>query len=136
MTLKENKYPQYNIRLNLGNPYHVRLHQHLKSNKGDIHVSRNEYLVQKLYEGIFGNMEGFPKDNLKEMEERLEKRITKELLKTILGTVGTKEGIVLPSPAVTDSEEEMKKETTDKFDDEVANAALGYFDDWSDEDDE
>ena len=70
MTLKENKYPQYNIRLNLGNPYHVRLHQHLKSNKGDIHVSRNEYLVQKLYEGIFGNMEGFPKDGRRSTARR------------------------------------------------------------------
>lgn len=134
--VRENNYPQYNIRLNLNNPYHLRLHEHLKRDKGEMFKSRNEYLVRKLYEGIFGTMEGIPKDDIKELEARLEKKITKELLKTVLGIVGNAGGVLVPLAEDTYSDTEVQEETIDKIDEEVANAALGYFDDWSEEDDE
>lgn len=129
--MSEEKTPQFNIRFNLSNPYHKKLFEHLKEFPTDVYKTKNEYVAAKLYEGVFGNLENLPEQKMREMEERIVQRVTSELLKTILSG-----NVQLTSLRFAKEETELTEDAQDKIDEEVTSAALGYFDDWSDEDDE
>lgn len=132
--MKENKTAQYNLRLNLSNPYHLKLYEHLNGIKGDMYKSKNDYMISKLYEGIFGAMDGLPDDKMKVMEERMIQRVTTEILRTLLA--GMQSDMLQSSMPSLQVGACVSEKTEDSIDEEVTNAALGYFDDWSEEEDE
>ena len=49
---------QHNFRLNLNNPMDLRIHQQLLNINLDAYKSKNNYMVRKLYQGIFGEGDG------------------------------------------------------------------------------
>lgn len=132
---KEEVY-QHNFRLNLTNPQHLKIHKQLMKINKDIYKSKNEYLVRKLYEGMFGDMEEVTEERLCEMEARITKNVMQQLLSFIL-TNGTIKSADTSADVMNKSEATKKKEPEmEDINEEVASVALGYFDDWSDTDDE
>lgn len=125
MAMKKEDMYQHPLRLNLNNPYHLRIHQQLLNVNKSIYKSKNEFIVQKLYDGIFGDEMEITKDALKEMEERITLRVTQNILTSILGMQGMNmdaKKIVADTKETTDGSIETVSEN-------VLDAALGYFDD-------
>ena len=131
---KEEVY-QHNFRLNLNNPQHLQIHRRLLHVNKDIYKSKNDYMIRKLYEGMFGE-EGMKEKTSKELENRIVKNVLQELLKVILPMVNMQPTTMFGGITSMDVNVKNKEETTDKINEQVASAALGYFDDWSELDDE
>lgn len=119
---------QHHFRLNLNNPYHLRLHRELLRVNKDVYRSKNEYVVQKLYEGVFGNDDSLGEEIVpdyyitKQLEDKITLRVMERILEKLVGKIGTEINV------------EDKSSGEEAIEDELANAALGYFDDWGDED--
>lgn len=124
---------QYNIRLNLNNPNHLRLHQAILNANMEIYKSKNNYLRKVAYRGIFGESESLDEDNdivdlsqlvtKKELEEQVKKikdSVMQEMLGMMFSFMANKTPMISAMPKV----EEQEKDT---IDDAVADAALGYF---------
>ncbi len=124
---------QHNIRLNLNNPYDLKLHQAIMNANMDIYKSKNNYLRKVVYRGIFGDADGIEDEteivdfnqfvSKKELEEA-ERRVRDSILREMFGWVFSSVPMNRPSFAVdTPSESEESSEV----DDAVAEAAIGYF---------
>ena len=127
---------QHNFRLNLNNPMDLRIHQQLLNINLDAYKSKNNYMVRKLYQGIFGEGDGLEEiktepgkaDTLISMEELedMEKRITEKIMNKVMKTLfdmACDRGVKLPEPSSDDTEEDEEL-----IDESIADAALGYFD--------
>ncbi len=111
---------QHNLRLNLNNPKHLKIHKKLLGFNKEVYKSKNDYIVKMVYEGMFGDNAIMDKDVMEELEERIIQKVTTRLLQTLINGGGMNVSISTPE----------KKEAIDE---EVTSAALGYFDDdWSD----
>lgn len=121
---------QYSFRLNLENPLELKLHQQLLNVNMNVYKSKNRYIVKKLLEGIFGevddlqkfdnetkNEKSFAERDILELEEKITKKVTNELLKSVLDMVMENQGVHRTEDEVED----------DYIDENIANAALGYF---------
>ena len=85
---------QHNFRLNLNNPMDLRIHQQLLNINLDAYKSKNNYMVRKLYQGIFGEGDGLEEiktetgkaDTLisREELEDMEKRITEKIMNKVM----------------------------------------------------
>ena len=124
---------QYNIRLNLNNPNHLRLHQAILNANMEIYKSKNNYLRKVAYRGIFGECENLDEENdivdlsqlvtKKELEEQVKKikeSVMQEMLGMMFSFMAGKTPMISAIPRVEEPEE-------DTVDDAVADAALGYF---------
>ena len=124
---------QYNIRLNLNNPNHLRLHQAILNANMEIYKSKNNYLRKVAYRGIFGESESLDEENdivdlsqlvtKKELEEQVKKikeSVMREMIGMMLSFMAGKTPMISEIPRVEEPEE-------DTIDDAVADAALGYF---------
>ena len=125
---------QHNFRLNLNNPQHLRIHKQLKRINKDIYKSKNDYMIRKLYEGMFGDVEETSEERFREMEERITRNVTQKLLSVILASGAIRPADVLAGERYRSETQEQKE--MEEMNEEVASVALGYFDDWSDTDDE
>ena len=127
---------QHNFRLNLNNPMDLRIHQQLLNINLDAYKSKNNYMIRKLYQGIFGEGDGLEEiktetgkaDTLisREELEDMEKRITEEIMNKVMETLFDMvcdRGVKLPEPSSDDTEEDEEL-----IDESIADAALGYFD--------
>ena len=127
---------QHNFRLNLNNPMDLRIHQQLLNINLDAYKSKNNYMVRKLYQGIFGEDDGLEeittetgkadtlisREELKDMEKRITEKIMNKVMKTLFDMVCDR-GVKLPEPSGDDTEE-----AEELIDESIADAALGYFD--------
>ena len=127
---------QHNFRLNLNNPMDLRIHQQLLNINLDAYKSKNNYMVQKLYQGIFGEGDGLEeiktepgkadtlisREELEDMEKRITEKIMNKVMKTLFDMVCDR-GVKLPEPSGDDTEE-----AEELIDESIADAALGYFD--------
>ena len=127
---------QHNFRLNLNNPMDLRIHQQLLNINLDAYKSKNNYMVRKLYQGIFGEGDGLGKieveaekadmlisrEELEDMEKRITEKIMNKVMKTLFDMVCDR-GVKLPEPSGDDTEEDEEL-----IDESIADAALGYFD--------
>ena len=127
---------QHNFRLNLNNPMDLRIHQQLLNINLDAYKSKNNYMVRKLYQGIFGEGDGLEEINeesgkvdtlisreeLEDMEKRITEKVMNKVMKTLFDMVCDK-GVKLPEPSRDDTEEHVEL-----IDESIADAALGYFD--------
>lgn len=124
---------QYNIRLNLNNPSHLRLHQAILNANMDIYKSKNNYLRKVAYRGIFGDSEGLEaeddivdlsqvvtKKELEELERRIKDSIMQEMFGMMFSSMAGRTQAFNAMPKVEAPEEDV-------VDDAVADAALGYF---------
>ena len=124
---------QYNIRLNLNNPNHLRLHQAILNANMEIYKSKNNYLRKVAYRGIFGESESLDEENdivdlsqlvtKKELEEQVKKvkeSVMREMIGMMLSFMAGKTPMISAIPRAEEPEE-------DAVDDAVADAALGYF---------
>jgi len=124
---------QYNIRLNLNNPNHLRLHQAILNANMEIYKSKNNYLRKVAYRGIFGESESLDEENdivdlsqlvtKKELEEQVKKikeSVMREMIGMMLSFMAGKTPMISTIPRGEEPEE-------DTVDDAVADAALGYF---------
>lgn len=124
---------QYNIRLNLNNPNHLRLHQAILNANMEIYKSKNNYLRKVAYRGIFGESEGLDEEDgivdlsqlvtKKELEEQVKKikeSVTQEMLRMMFSFMAGNTPMISAMPRLEEPEE-------DAVDDAVADAALGYF---------
>ena len=124
---------QYNIRLNLNNPNHLRLHHAILNANMEIYKSKNNYLRKVAYRGIFGESESLDEENdivdlgqlvtKKELEEQVKKikeSVMREMIGMMLSFMAGKTPMISTIPRVEEPEE-------DTVDDAVADAALGYF---------
>lgn len=124
---------QHNIRLNLNNPYDLKLHQAIMNANMDIYKSKNNYLRKVVYRGIFGDADGIEDEteivdfnqfvSKKELEEA-ERRVRDSILREMFGWVFSSVPINRPSFAV---ETPTEPEESSEVDDAVAEAAIGYF---------
>lgn len=124
---------QHNIRLNLNNPYDLKLHQAIMNANMDIYKSKNNYLRKVVYRGIFGDTDGIEEEteivdfnqfvSKKELEEA-ERRVRDSILREMFGWVFSSVPMNRPSFAV-DTPTEL--EESSEVDDAVAEAAIGYF---------
>ena len=127
---------QHNFRLNLNNPMDLRIHQQLLNINLDAYKSKNNYMVRKLYQGIFGEGDGLEeiktepgkadtlisREELEDMEKRITEKIMNKVMKTLFDMV-CDGGVKLPEPSGDDTEEDEEL-----IDESIADAALGYFD--------
>ena len=125
---------QHNFRLNLNNPMDLRIHQQLLNINLDAYKSKNNYMVRKLYQGIFGEGDGLEeikpgkadtlisREELEDMEKRITEKIMNKVMKTLFDMVCDR-GVKLPEPSGDDTEEDEEL-----IDESIADAALGYFD--------
>ena len=127
---------QHNSRLNLNNPMDLRIHQQLLNINLDAYKSKNNYMVRKLYQGIFGEGDGLEeiktkpgkadtlisREELEDMEKRITEKIMNKVMKTLFDMVCDR-GVKLPEPSGDDTEEDEEL-----IDESIADAALGYFD--------
>ena len=127
---------QHNFRLNLNNPMDLRIHQQLLNINLDAYKSKNNYMVRKLYQGIFGEGDGLVKievkaekadtlisrEELEDMEKRITEKVMNKVMKTLFDMVCDR-GVKLPEPSGDDTEE-----AEELIDESIADAALGYFD--------
>ena len=127
---------QHNFRLNLNNPMDLRIHQQLLNINLDAYKSKNNYMVRKLYQGIFGEGDGLEeiktetgkadtlisREELEDMEKRITENVMNKVLKTLFDMVCDR-GVKLPEPSGDDTEE-----AEELIDESIADAALGYFD--------
>ena len=121
---------QHHFRLNLNNPYHLKLHRELIRINKDVYKSKNEYVIRKLYAGIFGSEDEIvqaekvspDKYITKQLEDRIVQRVTEKLLEKFMSK---------PEERV---ELQDVLSVGEEIDEELADAAIGYFDDWGDED--
>ena len=127
---------QHNFRLNLNNPMDLRIHQQLLNINLDAYKSKNNYMVRKLYQGIFGEGDGLAeiktepgkadtlisREELEDMEKRITEKIMNKVMKTLFDMVCDR-GVKLPEPSGDDTEEDEEL-----IDESIADAALGYFD--------
>ena len=124
---------QYNIRLNLNNPNHLRLHQAILNANMEIYKSKNNYLRKVAYRGIFGEPEGLDEEDdivdlsqlvtkkeLENAEKRIKDSIMQEMLGMMFSSMAGRTPMISAMPRVEEKEE-------DTVDDAVADAALGYF---------
>lgn len=127
---------QHNFRLNLNNPMDLRIHQQLLNINLDVYKSKNNYMVRKLYQGIFGEGDGLEeikeeagkadtlisREELEDMEKRITEKVMNKVMKTLFDMVCDR-GVKLPEPSGDDTEEDVEL-----IDESIADAALGYFD--------
>ena len=127
---------QHNFRLNLNNPMDLRIHQQLLNINLDAYKSKNNYMVRKLYQGIFGEGDGLEeiktetgkadtlisREELEDMEKRITEKIMNKVMRTLFDMVSDR-GVKLPEPSGDDTEEDEEL-----IDESIADAALGYFD--------
>ena len=127
---------QHNFRLNLNNPMDLRIHQQLLNINLDAYKSKNNYMVRKLYQGIFGEGDGLEeikeeprktgmlisREELEDMEKRITEKVMNKVMKTLFDMVCDR-GVKLPEPSGDDTEEDEEL-----IDESIADAALGYFD--------
>ena len=127
---------QHNFRLNLNNPMDLRIHQQLLNINLDAYKSKNNYMVRKLYQGIFGEGDGLEeiktetgkadtlisREELEDMEKRITEKIMNKVMKTLFDMVCDR-GVKLPETSGDDTEEDEEL-----IDESIADAALGYFD--------
>lgn len=121
---KEDVY-QHPLRLSLNNPEHLKLHKQLLNVNKDIYKSKNDFMVRKLYEGVFGDEKELTGKTLKELEDKITVRVVKELLQTIFSVIGTgmdTNKMEVPTRA-------YDSRGTDIVSDSMASVALDYFDD-------
>ena len=127
---------QYNFRLNLNNPYDLKLHQALMNANMDIYKSKNNYLRKVVYRGIFGNMDGIEDETeivdfnqfvLKKELEEVERRIRDSILREMFGWVFSSVPMNKPTFNVVSSEEPGNSSEMDEVDNAVTEAAIGYF---------
>lgn len=120
---KENIY-QHNIRLNLDNPKHLELHNKLMNVDTDMYGSKNNYIIVKLTESIArdeGNLE-IPEESARKIENRVTKRVLYQVLQILLSRfIGN--GITIQQLI----QEEPKSAEEDEFDENLFDAACGYF---------
>lgn len=124
---------QHNIRLNLNNPYDLKLHQAIMNANMDIYKSKNNYLRKVVYRGIFGDADGIEDEteivdfnqfvSKKELEEA-ERRVRDSILREMFGWVFSSVPMNRPSFAV---DTPTEPEESSEVDDAVAEAAIGYF---------
>ncbi len=124
---------QHNIRLNLNNPYDLKLHQAIMNANMDIYKSKNNYLRKVAYRGIFGDTDGFEEETeivdfnqfvLKKELNELERRVRDSILREMFGWVFSSVPMNRPSFAV---DTPTESEESSEVDDAVAEAAIGYF---------
>lgn len=127
---------QHNFRLNLNNPMDLRIHQQLLNINLDAYKSKNNYMVRKLYQGIFGEGDGLEeiktepgkadtlisREELEDMEKRITEKIMNKVMKTLFDMVCDR-AVKLPKPSGDNTEEDEEL-----IDESIADAALGYFD--------
>ena len=127
---------QHNFRLNLNNPMDLRIHQQLLNINLDVYKSKNNYMIKKLYQGIFGEGDGLEeikeepgktgilisREELEDMEKRITEKVMNKVMKTLFDMVCDR-GVKLPEPSGDDTEEDVEL-----IDESIADAALGYFD--------
>lgn len=129
---------QHIFRLNLENPVELRLHQQLLNVNLDVYKSKNKYIIKKLSSGIFGerdeleqmqsgtnqmrNQGSLSETELQMLEQRITQSVLNEVLKMLLNMVVQPTGkYTLPVVEATTDKSE------DDIDENVASAALGYF---------
>lgn len=123
---------QYNLRLNLNNPYDLKLHQAIMNANLKIYKSKNNYLRKAMYRGIFGETEEndtkndiidfrqfVSKKELLQVETRVKETVIEEVVKLLFSTVANKTVV----PAVQQSETSKEED----IDSAVTDIALGYF---------
>lgn len=127
---------QHNFRLNLDHPMDLRIHQQLLNINMDVYKSKNNYMVRKLYQGIFGEGDGLEeikkeagkadtsinKEELEDMEKRITEKVMNKVMKTLFDMVCDR-GVKSLEPSCGDTEEDAEL-----IDESIADAALGYFD--------
>lgn len=127
---------QHNFRLNINNPMDLRIHQQLLNINLDAYKSKNNYMVRKLYQGIFGEGDGLEeiktetgkvdtlisREELEDMEKRITEKVMNKVMKTLFDMVCDR-GVKLPEPSGDDTEKDEEL-----IDESIADAALGYFD--------
>ena len=129
---------QHIFRLNLENPVELRLHQQLLNVNLDVYKSKNKYIIKKLSSGIFGERDeleqmqsgtnqmrkqrSLSETELQMLEQRITQSVLNEVLKMLLNMVvqPTRKYTLPVVEATTDKSE-------DDIDENVASAALGYF---------
>ncbi len=124
---------QHNIRLNLSNPYDLKLHQAILNANMDIYKSKNNYLRKIAYRGVFGDTEGLEAEtdivdfndfvSRKELEE-LEKRVRASVIQEVFGLLFSS---VTTRAVVPATVQNVQATSEIEVDDAVADAAMGYF---------
>lgn len=132
---------QYNLRLNLNNPIHLKIHQRLLNVNTDIYKSKNKYLVKTLYRGLFGENENFDeikelepinlkdivqKKELPEIERRIEGKIMEEMIKLLYSSISHESNIPMQLPERKEKKNDSMQEL-EGIDESLAEIACGYF---------
>ena len=127
---------QHNFRLNLNNPMDLRIHKQLLNINLDVYKSKNNYMVRKLYQGIFGGGDGLEeirveagkapemisRGELEDMEKRITENVMNKVMKVLFDMVCDR-AVKLPEPSSDETGEDEEQ-----IDESIADAALGYFD--------
>ena len=96
----------------------------------DIYKSKNNFMIKKLYAGLFGDeehslddneMKGVSQEEIREMENRIMQNVMNEVLKVLLGLV------VGNSQNISNTVQQNKSDLHKNIDEDVASAAIGYF---------
>ncbi|MBQ2886243.1 MAG: hypothetical protein IJE43_21185 [Alphaproteobacteria bacterium] len=132
---KSNIY-QHNLRLNLDDERHLKVHRYLMNINEDVYKSKNAYIIQAILEGaekansVTEDGEYVEKglltdEQIKELEERITKNLKKEVLNEVLKVLLN---MIVSQPSnVLQQVGQIQSVKEEEPDDALVDAALSYF---------
>ncbi len=132
---KSNIY-QHNLRLNLDDERHLKVHRYLMNINEDVYKSKNAYIIRAILEGaekansVTEDGEYVEKglltdEQIKELEERITKNLKKEVLNEVLKVLLN---MIVSQPSnVLQQVGQIQSVKEEEPDDALVDAALSYF---------
>ena len=132
---KSNIY-QHNLRLNLDDERHLKVHRYLMNINEDVYKSKNAYIIRAILEGaekansVTEDGEYVEKglltdEQIKELEERITKNLKKEVLNEVLKVLLN---MIVSQPSnVLQQAGQIQSVKEEEPDDALVDAALSYF---------
>ncbi len=132
---KSNIY-QHNLRLNLDDERHLKVHRYLMNINEDVYKSKNAYIIRAILEGAekansvtedgaYVEKGLLTDEQIKELEERITKNLKKEVLNEVLKVLLN---MIVSQPSnVLQQVGQIQSVKEEEPDDALVDAALSYF---------
>ena len=132
---KSNIY-QHNLRLNLDDERHLKVHRYLMNINEDVYKSKNAYIIRAILEGAekansvtedgeYVEKGRLTDEQIKELEERITKNLKKEVLNEVLKVLLN---MIVSQPSnVLQQVGQIQSVKEEEPDDALVDAALSYF---------
>ena len=134
--MQKNNIYQHNLRLNLDDEEHLKVHRYLMNANQKVYKSKNAYIIRAILEGAekannvtegedFVEKSLLSDEQIKGLEERITKNLQKEILNEVLKVLMNM--IVGQPSSMIQQVENTQVASEEEPDDALVDAALSYF---------